>query len=242
MWCWSWSSNTLPPDAKSQLIGKDPDAGKDWRQEEMGVTGWGSWMASLTQWTWVWANSWRWWRTGKLGVLLTMGLQNRTQLSNWATTKTLGCRGFPWWLTNPASNTLPVGCDKKNKIKKIKTPDIPSVLQRGQKLGWVGRPLVENHRSNSVLSFFHDTTFLNYFAYLTVNVLVLWHPTPPHPEPSLVAQMVKQLPAMQNTQVQSLGQEDPWKREWQLTPVDSLSWRIPWTDHGVEKMWPWLRD
>ena len=27
-----------PPDAKSQLIGKDPDAGKDWRQEEKGVT------------------------------------------------------------------------------------------------------------------------------------------------------------------------------------------------------------
>ena len=26
-----------PPDAKSQLIGKDPDAGKDWRQEEKGV-------------------------------------------------------------------------------------------------------------------------------------------------------------------------------------------------------------
>ena len=27
-----------PPDAKSQLIGKDPDAGKDWGQEEKGVT------------------------------------------------------------------------------------------------------------------------------------------------------------------------------------------------------------
>ena len=29
-----------PPDVKSQLIGKDPDAGKDWRQQEMGMTGW----------------------------------------------------------------------------------------------------------------------------------------------------------------------------------------------------------
>ena len=26
-----------PPDSKSQLIGKDPDAGKDWRQKEKGV-------------------------------------------------------------------------------------------------------------------------------------------------------------------------------------------------------------
>ena len=27
-----------PPEAKSQFIGKDPDAGKDWRQEEKGTT------------------------------------------------------------------------------------------------------------------------------------------------------------------------------------------------------------
>ena len=33
-WCWSWSSSLWPPDAKNCLNGKDPDAGKDWRQEE----------------------------------------------------------------------------------------------------------------------------------------------------------------------------------------------------------------
>ena len=38
-------------DAKSRLTGKDPDAGKDWGQEEKGKTGWDGWMASLTQWT-----------------------------------------------------------------------------------------------------------------------------------------------------------------------------------------------
>jgi len=37
-WCWSWSSKTFPPDAKSQLIGKAPDAGKDWGQEGKGMT------------------------------------------------------------------------------------------------------------------------------------------------------------------------------------------------------------
>ena len=42
-----------PPHVKSWLIWKDPDAGKDWRQEEKGTTGWDGWMASLTQWTWV---------------------------------------------------------------------------------------------------------------------------------------------------------------------------------------------
>ena len=36
---------------------------------------WESWMASSTQWTRVWANSRRWWRTGKPGVLQSMGSQ-----------------------------------------------------------------------------------------------------------------------------------------------------------------------
>ena len=34
-----------------------------------------------------------------------------------------------------------------------------------------------------------------------------------------MAQTVKNLPAMQETQVRSLGQEDPWRREWLPTPV-----------------------
>ena len=62
-----------PPDATSWPIGKDPDAGKDWGQKQKGATGWDAWMASLTQWTWVWANSGRWWRTGKPGVLQSVG-------------------------------------------------------------------------------------------------------------------------------------------------------------------------
>ena len=36
---------------------------------------------------------------------------------------------------------------------------------------------------------------------------------------SLVAQMVKHLPARQESQVQFLGWEDPWRREWQPAPV-----------------------
>ena len=40
-------------------------------------------MASPTQWTWVWASSGRWWRTGKPGVLQSMGSQRVWQ--DWAT-------------------------------------------------------------------------------------------------------------------------------------------------------------
>ena len=46
-----------PPDVKSQIIEKEPDAGKDWRQEEKGDRGWDGWMTLSTQWPWVWANS-----------------------------------------------------------------------------------------------------------------------------------------------------------------------------------------
>ena len=47
-----------PPDAKNWLKWKDPDAGKDWgRRRNRGNRGWDGWIASLTQWTWVWANS-----------------------------------------------------------------------------------------------------------------------------------------------------------------------------------------
>ena len=38
---------------------KDSDSGKDWRHEKKWSTGWGGWMASPTQRTWVWANSGR---------------------------------------------------------------------------------------------------------------------------------------------------------------------------------------
>ena len=37
-----------PPDVKSWLIWKDPDAGKDWRQEEKGMTGWTRWLDGIT--------------------------------------------------------------------------------------------------------------------------------------------------------------------------------------------------
>ena len=42
------------------------------RREQQKMSGW---MAPLTQWTWVWAGSGRWWRTGKPGVLQSIGSQ-----------------------------------------------------------------------------------------------------------------------------------------------------------------------
>ena len=57
-----------PPDVKNWLIWKDPDAGKDWRREEKGMIEWDGWVASPTQWTWVWVNSGSWWWAGSVLV------------------------------------------------------------------------------------------------------------------------------------------------------------------------------
>ena len=53
------------------------------------------------------------------------------------------------------------------------------------------------------------------------NTLVWWA--------SLVAQMVKLLPAVWETRVQSLGWEDPLQKEM-ATHSSTLAWKIPWTE------------
>ena len=53
------------------------------RAEEGDDRGWDGWMASPTQWTWVWVNSESWWWTGRPGVLQSMGLQRVRH--DWAT-------------------------------------------------------------------------------------------------------------------------------------------------------------
>ena len=69
-----------PPDVKSWFIWKDPDAGKDWGQEDRR---WDGWMASPTWWTWVWVDSGSWWWKGRPGMLQFMGLQRVRH--NWVT-------------------------------------------------------------------------------------------------------------------------------------------------------------
>ena len=52
-----------------------------------------------------------------------------------------------------------------------------------------------------------------------------WHATPAHRAAFLVAQMVKNLPAMQETWVQSLGQEDPLEKGMAIHS-SILAWKI----------------
>ena len=61
---------------------------------EGGDRGWDGWMALPTQWTWVWANSERWWRTGMLHVAVHGAEKSGTQLRDWTTTTALNLALF----------------------------------------------------------------------------------------------------------------------------------------------------
>ena len=75
-WCSGWNSSTLATSCEELTSWK-----RLWCWEGLGARGegdgrgWDGWMASLTQWTWVWVNSGSWWWTGRPGVLWFMGLQ-----------------------------------------------------------------------------------------------------------------------------------------------------------------------
>ena len=80
----TWRTNSME---KTLMLGKIE--GDD--------TGWDGWMASPTQWTWVWVNSRSWWWTGRPGVLQSMGCKESdmterlTELNYKSMGKSLSC-------------------------------------------------------------------------------------------------------------------------------------------------------
>ena len=129
-----------PPDTKCWFIKEDPDAGKDWRQEEKGTTedemiGWYHRLNGHK----VWASSGRWWRTRRPSVLQSMGSQrvghDRTTeqqlLSPWAiqlwspvciwnsTTKTSAIAMPSWLLRNTLLEDLCRHCFCSAALSKV---------------------------------------------------------------------------------------------------------------------------
>ena len=83
-WWWSWSSNTLATWCEELTHLKTPWCWERLRAGREGDDrGWDGWMASPTQWSWVWVNSGSWWWTGRPGVLQCMKSQRVGH--NWVT-------------------------------------------------------------------------------------------------------------------------------------------------------------
>ena len=122
-WCWSWNSNTLATWHEELTHWKRPWC---WERLKTGGEGddrgWDGWMASLTQWTWVWASSVSWWWTGKPCVLQSIGLQrvgqdwmtelNRTELSHFYKTRN--------WCLNEVMDLPSYNAVAKFQIKSVR--------------------------------------------------------------------------------------------------------------------------
>ena len=86
---WCWSSSSLATWWEEPTHWKRPWCWERLRERGEGDDrGWDGWMVSLTQCTWIWANSRRQWRTEKPGVLQSMGSQRVGH--NYATEQQLG--------------------------------------------------------------------------------------------------------------------------------------------------------
>ena len=85
-WCWSWNSNTLATWWEELTPWKRPWC---WERLKAGGEGdnrgWDGWMASPTQWTWVWVNSGNWWWTRRPVMLHPQGCKesDMTKRLNW---------------------------------------------------------------------------------------------------------------------------------------------------------------
>ena len=114
-WCCSWNSNPLATWCEELTHLKRPWC---WERLKAGAEGddrgWDGWMASLTQWTWIWVSSRSWWWTRKPSMLQSMGSQrvrhNRTNELNWKVLwKKVKGLVAEWCLTlcNPMDYSLP---------------------------------------------------------------------------------------------------------------------------------------
>ena len=117
LWCWRrllgghWTARRsnqsilkkINPECKEVTHWKRPWC---WERLKAGGEGenrvWDGWKASLTQWTLVWTSSRRWWRTGKPGVMQSMGLQRVRH--DWGTEQQVALV-----VKNPPANTGDIG-------------------------------------------------------------------------------------------------------------------------------------
>ena len=118
---WRWSSNTLVTWCEQLTHWKRPWSWERVKAEEEGDTRWDSWMASLIQWTWTWANSGRYreaWCAAVHGVTNRHDLVTKQQTTR-GTRKTREARRHFLYLLPQACSKLQVSpwilCQKCNK-------------------------------------------------------------------------------------------------------------------------------
>ena len=84
-WCWSWNSNTLATWCEELTHWKRPWCWERLKVGEGNNRRWDGWMATPTQWTWVWASTVSWWWQGSLVCCSPWGRKesDTTEQLNW---------------------------------------------------------------------------------------------------------------------------------------------------------------
>ena len=176
-WCWSWNSNTLATWCEELTHLKRPWC---WERLKVGEEGddrgWDGWMASQTQWTWVWVNSGSWWWTGRSGMLQSMGSQRVRH--DWATelnwTEPYLVR--PWALPSLYLAPWDSGTDAQSvyiskcslRVKWFWCVLIPSLLLRDQAFFW------KHDLTVLTLSFNHGNIFKGMLLYIIQHFSCSW--------------------------------------------------------------------
>ena len=244
-----------PPDAKNWLIWKAPDAGKDWRWEEKGMTkdemvGWHRWLNGHEfEWTPVVGDG-----QGSLACCGPWGRKelDTTERLNWTedlviwprtlTSKADECKltrdGFCLFYSVICSPFPPYKLTVKNKNKTTRRVRMersePSASSFTDFISFRCFGFPQNVFLDELKGRWWKSTALSgecqeLFQEEWAHRASRYWPGPTHPFwASLVVQAVKNLPAMQETWVRSLSWEDPLEKTM-ATHSSILAWRIPWT-------------
>ena len=98
--------------------------------------GWDDWMTLPTQWTWVWASSGRWWRTGKSGVLQSIGLQRVGH--NWVTEQ----QQVSFWRAPSLWHAQLLGCVWLLATPRTIAQHAPPSMRFSRQEYWIGLPFL----------------------------------------------------------------------------------------------------
>ena len=125
-WCWSWSCNPLATCYEELTHWKRPWCWERLIEGEGDDRGWDGRMASLTRWTWVWANSGSWWWTGRPGMMQSMGSQRvghdwGAELLNWRPKKEI----FKWYdnTRKQQQQNICLSCESIHRDNLVLIPD-----------------------------------------------------------------------------------------------------------------------
>ena len=119
-------------------------------------------------------------------------------------------------------------------IRILKSPRNPSVSNKNNKA-------IKTTKKSSApvfnIAFSKIIWSLYPFQVIAISFQLHFQVLKPNLATSLVSQTVKSLPAMEETQVWSLGQEDPLEKEM-ATQSSILAWKIPWIEEprGLQSM------